>query len=467
MSPGTLGFVRRNESSTWREKDKHSIAFEKLSEPRGREMARRLGVDATRAASGCLGCHSATPAGQNPQDTTGGFFDLKEGVSCENCHGSSSNWSTPHSLPGFRSMGTEERERIGLVDLRLPARQARNCLSCHVGSVAEGKVVTHAMYAAGHPPLPGIEVATFVEDLPRHWDFDADKLAAIPGLKGLVKSPRDVEAVERTGREIEAQAGYRAGNKEKTRLAIVGAAVALGMSMRLVADEAATRGEAAVPGLGWPDYARFDCWSCHHDLKRDGWRQARQTEGPPGRPRLAEWPTVLVELGIEDLARTDPAAGALRAELKGHLKAIADETRARPFGRRDPIARAAGEFAAWAEVLVRQLAAASYDEATAGRLLARALARAEELTVDYDAARQIAWTIRILIDDAGPTVGDRSRLAPVLGKLEEGLRLSLPAGREREIESALPEFYLKAGDYEPAEFRARIRELAGLLAKSR
>ena len=31
------------------------------------------------------------------------------------------------------------------------------CLSCHLGNAREGRVVTHEMYAAGHPPLPGFE----------------------------------------------------------------------------------------------------------------------------------------------------------------------------------------------------------------------------------------------------------------------------------------------------------------------
>jgi len=439
IEEATRGFVRMNEFATWREKDKHSIAYDKLSGPRGLEMARKLGVDIGRRESGCLGCHSATPSEFNDLNK-GGLFDAKEGVSCENCHGPSSNWSEPHSYASFRPTGTSDREKIGLIDLRLPARQAGQCLSCHVGDSPEGKVVTHAMYAVGHPPLPSIEVATFVESIPRHWDLDADK------------PPK-----------IRRQAGHVEGTREKTRLAIVGAAVALQMSMRLVADEAKAIGEPTVPGLGWPDYARFDCWSCHHDLKRDGWRQARVSDGPPGRAPLAEWPLALVELGIEELARANPGAKALGAELQGHRKAIRDEVNARPFGRRARLSRAAGEFAAWSDVLVKQLAAAPYDEAAAHRLLRRALVRAEEFTVDYDAARHIAWTVKILVEDAGARIGDRRRIDPVLRKLDDGLSLILPAGRDHEIESLLGEFFLKVGDYEPAEFRARMKELAELL----
>ena len=280
-----------------------------------------------------------------------------------------------------------------------------------------------------------------------------------------MKTPQAVAAVEQTRQDIENQAPYRAGNQEKTRLAVVGAAVALRTSMRLVADEALVSGEPPVPGLGWPDYARFDCWSCHHDLKRDGWRQARGFAGPPGRPPLAAWPMVVVELGIEELTRTNPGSGALLSELKGHRKAVQDVTNRSPFGRRDPLAKAAGEFAGWSDVLVKQLAAATFDETAALRLLRRALARAEELTVDYDAARQVAWTIKILIADSGPAIPDRARLEPILKKLDDGLKLTLPAGRDHQIEAILGDFFLKVGDYEPSDFHAQIKELAALIPK--
>jgi hypothetical protein len=32
------------------------------------------------------------------------------------------------------------------------------CTSCHVGREADGRFVTHEMYAAGHPPLPPLEI---------------------------------------------------------------------------------------------------------------------------------------------------------------------------------------------------------------------------------------------------------------------------------------------------------------------
>ena len=187
--------------------------------------------------------------------------------------------------PSFRKTPPAERERIGLFDLRSPARQADQCLSCHIGNANEGKVVTHDMYAAGHPPLPSIEVATFSDLIPRHWWLLAEKK--------IREGPQGRRAT-------------RTGEQERTRLALVGAAVA-----PQDLDEAPGRrdprptGTAAVPGLDWPDYARFDCWSCHHDLKRESWRQARGFTGSPGRPPISEWPLAMVELGIDRLELND------------------------------------------------------------------------------------------------------------------------------------------------------------------
>ena len=65
-----------------------------------------------------------------------------------------------------------------MTDLWDPVRRAETCASCHVGNHDEGKVVTHAMYAAGHPPLPGFETATFGDLEPRHWQYLSEKTPA-------------------------------------------------------------------------------------------------------------------------------------------------------------------------------------------------------------------------------------------------------------------------------------------------
>jgi hypothetical protein len=81
-------------------------------------------------------------------------------------------------------------------DLRNPGKRAEWCMSCHVGNAAEGKVVTHAMYAATHPVLRGFDLASFSKNLPQHWwnlkevpylqtaPIDVQKLASSPESVG-------------------------------------------------------------------------------------------------------------------------------------------------------------------------------------------------------------------------------------------------------------------------------------------
>jgi hypothetical protein len=436
------GFIRLDEYAIWKGEDKHSLAYSNLLSPRGKRMAALLNTDVTKLPAGCIGCHGAGEAEQKNRGE-GDSFDPNEGVSCENCHGASSKWFGPHLDSSFRKKTTAEREKLGLNDLRAPSVQSAQCLTCHIGDSGQGKVVTHEMYAAGHPPLPSIEVATFSDVIPRHWWLVGEK----PSVK------------------VRQAAGFVEGTKEKTRLALVGAAVALKTSMKLLGDETKVTGTSTVPGLAWPDYARFDCWSCHHDLKRESWRQIRGYKAAPGRPPISEWPLAIVELGITRLALDDPAAKSLFGELEEHSKQVLDEAYARPYGRKAPMGEAAAKFAAWTDVLIQRLSTATYTEDVSARLLRTLVEMAMEKTVDYDAARQIGWTIKILKEDAGSKLTNLPAIEEVIGKIETGLKLDLPAGRKYEIEDQLSKGLQIIGDYDPATFQSNLKELHGLLTK--
>ena len=87
----------------------------------------------------------------------------------------------PHGGVDHDTCGDQDRkvkeDKYGMTDLWDPARRVEVCGSCHVGSRAENKVVTHLMYAAGHPPLPSFEVGAFCDMMPRHWQLLAEKNA--------------------------------------------------------------------------------------------------------------------------------------------------------------------------------------------------------------------------------------------------------------------------------------------------
>ncbi|HEV3167286.1 MAG TPA: multiheme c-type cytochrome, partial [Isosphaeraceae bacterium] len=164
----TSQLVDLNEYPIWAQQDPHSKAHARLNDERSKRMARLLWQSETAERKECLSCHAPGYAFQKPGDPSSA---ITEGVSCVACHGSFQEWVGAHWLDkNWTKLPPEIKESAyGMTDLRDPAKQAKLCLSCHVGDAREGKVVTHAMYAAGHPPLPSIEVTTFSQSQPPHW----------------------------------------------------------------------------------------------------------------------------------------------------------------------------------------------------------------------------------------------------------------------------------------------------------
>src|SRR5262249_11260944 len=145
----------------------------------------------------------------------------------------------------------QKETEFGLTDLWDPAKRTRLCASCHVGSSEEGKVLTHAMYAAGHPPLPAFEVAAFSSQMPPHWQPLAEQKPTVQELLGFAP-----DAVAFEG----------------SRLALAGSIAARESYLRLLTGQASQHLLSSAEALDW---ALFDCFACHHDLKTPSWRQER------------------------------------------------------------------------------------------------------------------------------------------------------------------------------------------------
>lgn len=184
-------FVTLTEYHAWRHEDLHTRAFENIKPKYGpgsaplnlatrmeevlRESPSRKGKDyRVTAAAECLTCHATDlTASQNVAlgAKTAGHFQTDYGVGCEGpaTDGRADNWLAPHVRRAWREVAPKEKADLGLVDLRDPATRARTCASCHVGSVEEGRFVSHEIYAAGHPPLPPFELVTYCRDEPWHY----------------------------------------------------------------------------------------------------------------------------------------------------------------------------------------------------------------------------------------------------------------------------------------------------------
>jgi hypothetical protein len=296
------------------------------------------------------------------------------------------------------------------------------------------------MYGAGHPPLPSVEIATFSEAMPRHWQYLKEK-------KPEVQKMLHVDAGE---------AAF-----EQTKLVAVSSVVVLREELNLLASQAALAIPEMDPKVIWPELAQFDCASCHHELLKPVWRPRPGAAAQPGRPPLRRWPTALAELVLDQ--RDGPDKTAWRPQLQ----AIAQALESRPFGRPAEVAAAARQAVAWLDQRLPVAVAAKYDRAAALHLLHRLGSFTAAERPDYDSARQRAWAFRIIYqefaDAPGPKPANHQAIRQLLQILEQELYLKLPAGRNQRLEEQLPAGLIKRADFGPAQFMQTFDKLQKLL----
>lgn len=465
--------------------DKHRQAFELLTGDLGQRMEAILrkgyGDPEYKVTTDkkCLACHA------NWHWKEG--FDLPPlsefGVSCEACHGPSSLWEQPHDEPAWRAMSPDEKEaKFGFIDVRNPIRRTKQCFSCHIGNVQEGKVVTHEMYAAGHPPLPGIEIESFTSQMPSHWRTLREK-------------------GEFSGRDRYIEVNFPGQDPlnelTRTKSVLIGGVMALRESVNLFASQSVDNGSK-----DWPELAVFDCAACHHDLTAPAWRQKRgYGSSIPGRPQMFAWPLALVRVAVFHRAGGEEAAAKKDwGEFLTKFEALKRALDKRPFG--DPAAINAavtGEtgLLAWLDKLAADVLASRVQAEDARRALQIVVSLPAEDYPDFNSARQLLWAARSIraelnaaypgfkprpdgetekasIDralenlnlysawKAGPRAASEKSIDDLLLKLEltPKLQLNLPAGDEYVIAQQLPESLKMAAAYDPAWFRAQLAALA-------
>jgi hypothetical protein len=425
---------RCTEGVIWDKLDKHKDAYNVLLRDRAKRMGEILGWKVADDAR-CTSCHGVAVKEGTPTHPS---FKKEDGVTCAVCHGSYKEWVSKHGdlleREDWRKLTREEKEKkFGMIDLWDPAKRAQMCASCHVGNTAEGKVVTHDMYAAGHPPLPSLEIATFSDAMPRHWQYLREKK---PEVQKLLQ--------------------YNPAELERTKLVVASSAVALREAMSLLASEAeAVKPEDEAEGRTL-DFAHYDCYACHHDLKYPGFRQQRGYPGKPGRPQFRPWSLALIELGASH-------AGMQTAEVGDKIKDLRAAFDARPFGVPADVAKAARGVADWAGRLATELDKKNYGEAEAQQLLKKLAAMATSGVTDYDTARQIAWAFDSIYrewDLNGKKIPGMDAALKALGK---ELKLDLPAGRERDITEELGAALQKLAAFDPAKFKQDFEAIAKLL----
>jgi hypothetical protein len=222
----------RSEYSTWAGFDKHARAYAVLEDPRSDRIVKNLygtGPGSATKTELCLKCH-ATFTGADM--VKGDRFYLGDGVGCESCHGPAGNtYLTTHYLAGFKEQTPEQKEAAGMRNTKNLVKRAQLCTTCHVGD--ETKEVNHDLIAAGHPRL-NFELAGYHGIAQKHWSH-ADELAR----------HRDFEA----------------------RLWLVGQLSSARAALKLLAVRAESAEKDGKGRRPWPEFAEYDCFACHRDLK--------------------------------------------------------------------------------------------------------------------------------------------------------------------------------------------------------
>jgi len=429
IKAGVTDFISLNESEVW-VSDIHSKSFELIDPAKsdlGKQICNKLGIKDIHESRACLSCHSDwRPESERPPT-------YERGVACESCHGPSRKWDADHSEAIWRAKPVAEKEALGMVDVRNPIKRAEQCFGCHIGNAAEGKIITHEMYAAGHPPLPGIEIESFAAQMPRHWRYLDEKVAdaksnhagneadAPPFLhfdRFVHKNHRYLKLGGENANEQILAHHHRAA------AVVLGGVVALRESIELMRDLAV---DEEPRKHTWPELASFECRACHHELATPSRRQEQRTGSIPGRPMFANWPTALIRLSIRRVSENRTSYDNKLAEFHTKLTAVKAELQRSPFGSRPRIHDTCSQLSDWLTTeVVEPVSAKPFDDRAVADAINVLIVIGSTEQHDYDSARQIAWALRVLACDA---LKDDTRGRTILEFLETlapQLRLDLP-----------------------------------------
>jgi hypothetical protein len=263
--------VALNEYRTWTQDDRHSQAYRTLELAESKRIAANLGLPAATTATICLDCH----ADNVPATTRGPKFQLSDGIACEACHGGAEKWIESHAA---ESATHKDNLTKGMYPSEQPLKRAELCLGCHLGT--KDRFATHAIMGAGHPRL-SFELEAYTTNQPAHYVVDADY-------------------VQRKGK-IEGINLWLTGQMENVRRSLV----------------LLQSGMFQPAGSMLPEFAFYDCHSCHHPMDKIRWNAQRAGQGiKPGTLRLQTQNLLTLQAVTETL---EPAA---LPELVGMTNAL-------------------------------------------------------------------------------------------------------------------------------------------------
>jgi hypothetical protein len=402
--------IYQDEYSTWIIKDKHARAYQVLTEKLGVRIGKILKLkEESKDAPKCLVCHALYTAPEQRARA----FDIKEGVTCENCHGASSAWLGPHTET--RQKHEDSVKYLHMVDTRNVIVRTQKCLECHLGS--PDKFVDHEMIAAGHPDLY-FELDSFSAVMPRHWKVPREAPAGKPDEDGAWVGVRDWS----TGQAVQLSADMK-------RLIWRAKGERYDLDRKEKIDV-------------WPEYSELSCVACHHSLgpALSSWRQEHAYVGRrPGDPAWNNSRYAVFRL----LAKQVDSASA--QELDRHLLTVSTEmSRLNPD--RNTVTSAAAAAEPLAIRIAERLSTMQYDPAVALRMMQRITEDADQIALDDESAAEQA--------------------AMALDSLYIAYSRDTKPANAAEVRAAINELFKHVemrSDYNADQFASSLRHINGML----
>ena len=351
----------------------------------------------------CLTCHAGLRSDQSSMTTPGRTYAqfqsegepiARESIGCEACHGQGKDYLVDHMDPSWLRIEPNEKIGKGFYDLENSALAARVCLSCHFGNPEESKWVTHEMYAAGHPPLPPLDLGKFLDETSnKHWMTLDEKLKKFETLE----SDRQLEEDRINYLRIHLSAS-KSGNSDysalkqtiqthfrKTQQSRIGQ-LSANLNYHDLLDQ------QAPAALNWGDYALYDCAGCHQTLYKKIQGNVGSPRRVPGRPQGPLWAKPMLS-----------SHGESQFKQLETLQDLIDEAlNAKPFGDRGKIQSAIEGSAsdrAKAKSQLIALASEPLDPIGADQWLRGFLQQRQGMLGNRSVANQTYWTLEMYFDD--------------------------------------------------------------------
>jgi hypothetical protein len=361
--------VLQNEYVTWSHFDPHAGAYRTLRSEDSARMAARLGIKAAEREPLCLDCH----AENIPAAARGPRFQFDDGVGCEACHGASGGWIASHD--DTPRVTHADNLTNGLAALERADVRAPVCAACHVGSA--DRHANHTLMAAGHPRLV----------------FELDTYSELWRTSGGREHYRRDEDYGKRKTESDSISIWLSGLLESAD--------------RTLAIAASDRHSQGV----FPDFALFNCYSCHRSMRLQRWREAPGLA--PGSVRVNDSALVMLAAALDAL---DPAAAGKLREATTALHRAANDGM--------PAMRAAADsLRQQIPVLRRMLASRGFSAAERNAMLEAILAAAERGEYpDYAAAEQAAMAVTLLLASSGRPLDADPRIEALFTDLKDDER---------------------------------------------